>query len=253
MPTPASGPSRLHWSIVLVEPEIPENIGFAARTMACFGVTDLRIVGMGEKISPRAHKTAAGNAGLIESARRGTRLQDLLDDCHLAIAFTRRPRLPAQNLPEIEILLRDLDFPGRLRQGASGGDLRVALIFGRESRGLSREESLQATHLACIEMVAPGMSLNLSHAVAIALREVQRQGLLQAVGQVAPGVEPQPRLEKREEIYADLIGFLEQKGFLKDGNRGRNLTHLRLLWQRLNPGFRELEFLRGLVRKSLAP
>ncbi len=252
----SSGTTRLRWAVVLAEPEIPENIGFTARSMACYGLDDLRLSGSVAAMSPRAFKTASGAEGIIHSARRAMDLQDLLKDCHFAVGFTRRPRLPGQVVPEVEDLWRELDFPGRLREGAEGGDLRIALVFGRESQGLSREESLQMTHLARLDLPVPGISLNLSHAVAIALRECHRQGLLDAESPDSSGLEdkePHPHLEQREKIYGDLIGFLEHKGFIKDGNRSRNLAHLRLLWQRLNPGFRELEFLRGLVRKSLSP
>lgn len=141
--------------VVLVGPENPRNVGFAARAMLCFGVSDLTVVDVPWTAPPaEARKTGVAAPGILDRARVVPTLQAALRGCDAAVAFSRRPTV-----------LRQAEFSLPAAPALSG---RVALVFGRESNGLTREESALCPHLARIPC-AEGVSLNLGQAVAIAL------------------------------------------------------------------------------------
>ena len=144
--------------IVLVGPENPRNVGFAARAMLAFGASELVLADAPWKsVPPEARKTGVAAPEILDAARFEPGLAEALRGCQTAVAFSRRPTVLRQN----EFILPSA--PPAL--GASG---RTALVFGRESNGLTREESALCPHLARIPCRG-GVSLNLGQAVAVAL------------------------------------------------------------------------------------
>ena len=144
--------------IVLVGPENPRNVGFAARAMLAFGASDLVLVAAPWKAIPaEARKTGVAAPQILDAARFEPALADALRGCETAIAFSRRPT----TLRQAEFVLPAA--PADL--GASG---LTALVFGRESNGLTRAESALCPRLARIPCRG-GVSLNLGQAVAVAL------------------------------------------------------------------------------------
>ncbi|MDB5105570.1 MAG: hypothetical protein JWP91_3259 [Fibrobacteres bacterium] len=246
--------------VVLVGPEQAANVGFAARTMACYGLSDLRIVGSpGIAADGAARKTGKAVPETLDGARYFASLQDAIADCGAAFGFTRRERDPSQRI-------EDLDEAARAwgRGALQGGTGTSALVFGRESQGLFREETLLLTHLVRIPMPSETLSLNVSHALAIGLYAFL--GALSGTGSES-GSESGPRATAMAEaeggtliptqgesakVLEDLLANLEAKGFFKDGKREAQREYARLLWQRMRPNRRELDFLAGLLR-SLGP
>lgn len=228
--------------VVLAGPEQAANVGFAARTLACFGLTGLRIVGSpGIASDGAALKTGKAALDVLESAAYFPSLESALADCGAAYGFTRRARDPAQRIEDLSAAAAEWR--------AAPGDKPAALVFGRESQGLFREETLLLTHLVRIPMPAETLSLNVSHALAI--------GLYAFVGEGLPAVtegEARPGLATRAEDAAtlDLLNArLEAGGFYKGGKQEAQREYVRLLWQRLRPDRRELDFLAGML-KNLA-
>jgi tRNA/rRNA methyltransferase len=245
-------------NVVLVGPELAANVGFTARAMACYGLTDLRIVGSpGIATDGAARKTGAAALGILETARYFPALDQAIADCGAAFGFTRRMRDPAQPIGD----LSGTAAAWRTSPGARPS----ALVFGRESQGLFREESLLLTHLVRIPMPAETLSLNLSHAVAIALYAFVGEGLPgapAAPGATAAGAandDPSaasaglPSRAGDAAALERLIARLESTGFFKGGKQEAQREHVRLLWQRLRPDERELDFLAGLLKKLSGP
>lgn len=263
-------------AIVLARPEIPGNIGFIARTMACHGLADLRIAGSaGMAVHPDAVRTASGEEAILHGAREFASLEEALADCHVALGFSRRVRDPGQrilDLPEAAVRFGALAAapPGPASGGPEAPLARMALVFGRESQGLSREETFCCTHLVRIPLPGPLLSLNLSHAVAIALyaffgglpgrpgdpvagppeganasgKAPRKSGLEPA----NPQIDVLP-LGESEKVLSAVIARLLEGGQLKPAKAEAHLEYLRILWQRLQPTRREVEFLAGLLEK----
>ncbi len=259
--------------VVLVGPENAANVGFAARTMACYGLSDLRIVGSpGIAADGAARKTGKAVPETLDGARYFASLADAIADCTLACGFTRRTREPSQRI-------EDLDEAARAWRGRAGTGI-AALVFGRESQGLFREETLLLTQLVRIPLVSETLSLNVSHALAIGLYAFTTASPNTAV---APRVEVAtdsasfssapahavsltpnpdstqagspdafPTQGESAKVIEDLLANLDAKGFFKGGKQEAQREYARLLWQRLQPNRRELDFLAGLLR-SLGP
>lgn len=144
--------------VVLVGPENPLNVGFVARAMRSFGVEDLVLAASPWKSIPsKTRVTGVASPEILDKARLVPTLAEALRGCDAAIAFSRRPSVLRQEsftLPEVPISLKPTG--------------RTALVFGRESNGLTREESALCPLLARIPCRG-GVSLNLGQAVAVAL------------------------------------------------------------------------------------
>jgi tRNA C32,U32 (ribose-2'-O)-methylase TrmJ len=95
-------------------------------------------------------------------------------------------------------------------------------------------------------MPAETLSLNLSHAVAIALYAFVGEGLPAASATAGTGL---PSRAEDAAALERLMGRLESTGFFKGGKQEAQREHVRLLWQRLRPDERELDFIAGLLKK----
>ena len=233
-------------AVILVGPEQAANVGFTARAMACYGLDDLRIVGSpGIATDGAARKTGTAALGILEAARYFPSLDLAVADCGAVYGFTRRARDPAQAIEDLQAAAAGW----RLARGTR----LAALVFGRESTGLFKEETLALTHLVRIPMPAETLSLNLSHAAAIALHAFVAEGQPAAAGPGqgggAPPGEELPARAADAETLGLLLRRLESAGFFKGGKQEAQREHVRLLWQRLRPNEREVDFIAGLLRK----
>ena len=155
------------FAIILVEPEHPHNIGFVARSMRSNGLSDLRIVRKAKPLPKKCYDTAHSSADILDNAKLFSTLKEAIADCSYTVAFSRRlfnSIVPHTSLPDLPAICKS-------KNGI------VALIFGRESCGLSFEE-IELCALQCEIPVAGQMSINLSHAVSVASYELCRSGLL---------------------------------------------------------------------------
>ena len=154
--------------MVLVEPAGPLNIGSVARLCANFGIEDLRLV------APRcdpgdldAKRMAVHGGQILGSARHFPTLFDALTDCQRVVASCGRI-----DHGEIPLQAPEQVMPW-VQQGLESA-AQVALVFGREDRGLSNEELLLSQRVVRLHSTEAYPSLNLSHAVAVMLHELER-------------------------------------------------------------------------------
>lgn len=144
--------------VVLVGPENPRNVGFVARAMLAFGVEELWVAGSSWTAAPpESYQTGTAAPDILGKTRFVPTLAAALPGCADAVAFSRRPTALRQS---------EFVLPHAPADLGTGG--RVALVFGRESAGLTREESALCPRLARIPG-KEGVSLNLGQAVAVAL------------------------------------------------------------------------------------
>ena len=151
--------------IVLIEPQHPANVGFVARVLANYGLDDWALVGGVEWRGSEAERTAAMAPAVLAAAHRADGWAAALDDCTHLLGFTARPGRHRRALALAELAAVRASW---------GGGARPALIFGREDRGLEAEEAERCGWLVTIP-TAGLASLNLSHAVAVALYEWFRE------------------------------------------------------------------------------
>lgn len=166
--------------VVLVEPQNPANIGFIARVLANFGAGAWTQLGGPDWRGTEAERTGAAARDRLTELQRVDTWPEAVADCTHLIAFTARSGKYREVLP----LQKMADLRAEWGRWA-----RVGLVFGREDRGLESDEVDRCT--ACITIPTAGLtassptsktattsdgltSLNLSHAVAIALYEWNR-------------------------------------------------------------------------------
>ncbi|MHA1769569.1 MAG: RNA methyltransferase [Candidatus Thorarchaeota archaeon] len=150
--------------VVLVEPETPGNVGFAARVMANFGVSELRIAGRDLRTEPEAKVFSVHAIDVLESARVFTDLESALEDLEATWAATARAGRN-HSVTRAVVPLEDLPNPLALEG-------KVGLVFGRESNGLTNEEIGLCDLAFTIPTSDQYSSLNLSHAVAVVLYDL---------------------------------------------------------------------------------
>ena len=235
-------------ALVLVEPAGPLNVGSVARLCANFGIEELRLVAPRcDPAADDARRMAVHGGELLERARQFPDLAAALADCRRVVATSGRVEqeaLPLATAPEaLQWLLAG--------QGSAPNTNTPwgALVFGREDRGLSNDELLQAGRVLRLDTGAAYSSLNLSHAVAICLHELQRQRQAETPAlQPTAGHDPCPRAAL-EAALADAETLLLQVGFLYPHTAHARMAKLRALLQRAQVQEAELALLRGMVRQ----
>lgn len=245
--------------------------------MACHGLADLRIVGSpGLLFHPDAVRTSSGEEQILHAAREFDSMESALADCAFALAFSRRARDPGQRVLDLPEIIPQF-APFASSEPAVGPSGRIALVFGCESQGLSRDETFHCSHVVRIPLPGPLLSLNLSHAVAIALyaffggapggadlgKEITEEIKMGAARSnpgrvVAADLASQVTtgevlsLAESEKILTAVIDRLGERGHFRPAKAEAQVEYLRILWQRLQPTKREVEFLAGLLKKLSA-
>jgi len=147
--------------VVLVEPENPGNVGFTARALANFGVKELRIVGPDPREDYQAQIFSVHAHDILDSAGIFKDLESAIDDTDVAWAATARSG-GNHSVTRALVPLHELPDPTLL-------DGRIALVFGRESSGLTNDEVGLCDLSFTIPTSEEYPSMNLSHAVAVVL------------------------------------------------------------------------------------
>jgi tRNA/rRNA methyltransferase len=224
-------------SIVLVEPQIPENIGSAGRAMNNMGVRSLILVSPKNCDLPRILKTATGSSiDLIEKMEIFDDLRAALDRFHYVVGTTARTGSlrPALTTPPT---LAERLVP-------ISQENRIAVLFGPEDRGLSNDH-LRYCHTITTIPTADFASLNLAHAVMVVCYEI----FSVCLAQPRPAV---PRLANKFELegmYDHMKDVLSKIGFLDPQNPEHWMLNIRRFLSRVPLRAREVRVIRGICRQ----
>ena len=152
-------------AFVLVEPARGENIGAAARALKTMGFADLRLVKPGDMTA--ANWVAHQSQDILAKARHFESLDDALADVDLSIACTARHRIQKDRYV-------NADACAALLSSKSDSLQRAAIVFGRESSGLTGEEVARCDLGSSIPLAHPQPSLNLAQAVMVYAWELRK-------------------------------------------------------------------------------
>lgn len=230
--------------IVLVRPQLGENIGKAARAMLNFGLTEMRLVNPRDGWpNPSAGPAAAGADKVLDEARVYTSTADAVADCEHVYATTVRKR--GVTKPVV-----GPDEAARLIHSQAG---RHAILFGREASGLETEDVALARHILTVPINPEFGSLNLAQAVILAAYEWSRIGREEAeTALVQPTAEkdslpPAPQ-DELDGLIAHLEEMLEPKGyFLPDARAEATRRTLRTVLTKPAWNHLEVRTLRGVL------
>lgn len=223
-------------TVVLISARNPLNIGAAARAMANFGVTDLRVVNPYE-VAFREAVSAVGGAHVLQSARVFGSVADAVADCSLVVGTTAAQRRELQQpIESLETGMRRVrEHPGR-----------AALLFGSEKFGLSNEDMSYCHALLRIETAAGTPSMNLGQAVAVCLYEWSR-GRMQTTEPNRPDVAVAG--SDAEQLTRMLLEVLEQSGYTNRITSVSTEQKIRRWVRRLRLGRRDAPLLMGVLRQ----
>lgn len=253
---PAAGEGETP-SVLLVEPQLADNIGMVARAMANFGLDNLRLVAPRDGWpNERARIAASGANYVIDEAASYPSLGEAMGDLNWVCATTARQRdlrkpvlTPAQAVEEMK---------KRIGEGQ-----RCGIIFGREASGLTTAEVAEADALVMIPVNTKFASINLAQSVLILGYTWLLSAGQKTLGRVTTYERPlRPGFQFGKDQPAkkeELAGFLEQleseldaAGFFRPKQRrAMSVLTIRTMFQRMNATAHEVRALRGIV-KALA-
>jgi len=224
-------------AVVLVEPQGGLNIGSVARAMMNFGFCDLRLVApQTDHLGDEARRMAVKAGPLLEQASVHEDLPSALADCHLALGTTRRFGKYREDFLHPDAAARTL-LPWTERG-------RVALVFGREDKGLHTAELDLCQRFITIPTSDELPSMNLAQAVSLCLYETAK-----ACGEAAgksSGRKRQASGKVLEGMYGHMKRTLLEIGFLDPQNPDHILHTFRRIFGRAGLNDREVRILHGL-------
>lgn len=224
--------------VVLCDTTHPGNIGAAARALKTMGLSRLWLVSPSHFPDPEADARSSNARDVLDAARVCTNLAEALRGTVFACALTARSR----ELGQPTLVPREA-APLLLSEAASGD---VALVCGRESSGLTREQIKLCHRVVHIPANPLYSSLNLAAAVQIMTYELR----------VAAGAGSVPRpetfeaatFEEVEAFHVHLEAVMRETGFLDDRKPRRLLERMRRLFTRARLEKEEVSLLRGLLK-----
>jgi len=227
--------------IVLVEPTHPGNIGAAARAMKAMGLEHLRLVAPTRFPSAEATARAAGADDILHAARVMGSVAEAVADCGLVLGTTARMR-------RIEWPVIDPREAARRAVDQSARAL-VAILFGRESAGLTNAELDRCQALIRIPAAAHFSSLNVAAAVQIVAYELRTEAGGIGVA-TAPAQSPVATARELEGFYRHLEETLVHIGYLDPTAPKLLMRRLRRLFSRAEPDRAEINILRGILTSA---
>ena len=254
--------------VILVAPRNPLNIGAAARAMADFGFAHLCVVAPYEP-HWREARSAIGADELLQNARCTLSLADAVAGCTLVLGTGtlthRRPEQPVVKLPDLG--------PRIAAELRCGG--RLALVFGSEKHGLSRDDLALCHLIAEIPTDPRQPSMNLGQAVAVCLYELAGRGTADLIshaggkdrkttgtGHSAPRL-ASPSADRLPDfspaataaelnLLAEVVAeTMQAANYSPAAMRRANRHDLALLLRRLHIGRRDARRILGLFRRIL--
>lgn len=234
-------------SIILMRPQMGENIGAAARAMANFGLSAMRLVAPRDGWpNPKASDTAGKALDILDDAQLFAEGADAVADCQYVLATTSRAR--AVNMPVLEAREAMREVRARIARGE-----KCAILFGAERTGLENEEVALADAVVTIPVSATYPSLNLGQAVVVLAYEWLCAGG-EAEAFVRNNAQPtQPATPATRDELQGFFGQLEQA--LDDVNFWRVPAKKEGMWRNIRAVFtragmsaQEVATWRGIVR-----
>ena len=224
--------------IVLVRPQLGENIGKSARAMLNFGLTEMRLVAPRDGWpNPAAGPAASGADIVLEQAQVFDTVEDAIADCSIVYASTVRRR----------DLVMPVVTPQVMASAIAGTSARSAILFGPERAGLETEEVALASAIVTVPINPEFASLNLAQAVILLAYEWSRTASLA----VPPDKEPEPPAPHGEldGLIRQLEESLAEKGYFHPPSRTQATKNtLRTIFTKTGWSAREVKAVRGVIR-----
>ena len=241
-------------AVILVEPQLGENIGFAARALANFGLTELRLIAPRDGWpSDRARAAAAGADAIIDAATVYPSLEAAIGDLTFLLATTARPRGMVKPVLTPAGAARDL-----AARGAKGE--RTGVMFGPERSGLDNDAISLADAIVTAPVNPSFASLSLPQTVLLVGYEwLQARGAQPSLGRATkcdgPAAEELDLSGTRQATRAELLALfehleseLDRCGFLRPPEKRPTMVRaIRNMFHRMGATEQDVRTWRGIV------
>lgn len=224
--------------IVLVEPSHPGNIGSAARAMKTMDVYDLALVRPLRFPDPQADWRAAGALDVVANAVVHDEISDAVRDCVMVVGTSVRDR----HIPWPVLSAEELAH--KIVNDVPDGQC-AAILFGRETSGLTNEELALCNHHVRIPSSERYGSLNLAMSVQVVVYELFK--VRYSMHNLQPWDKPWATNEEVERFYSHLQEVLTEIDFYDPESPREAMTRLRRLFTRINLDHTEVQILRGIL------
>ncbi len=229
--------------VILVEPQMGENIGAAARVMANFALSELRLVAPRDGWpNPQAEAMAVGAVDTVRNAAVFATLEEALADVHTAYAATARQRYM------VKPVLTTKEWAENIQPRIMAGEC-TAIIFGPERTGLTNDHIALANYCVTVPVNPAFPSLNLAQSVAICAYEwFASQTLLSAIDNT-PDIPPVATHGEVMGMLHQLETQLEAHGFFKTPEKKPGMVHsISTIFKRIPLTSQDVQTLRGIIR-----
>ncbi len=225
-------------AIILVRPQLGQNIGKAARAMLNFGLTDLRLVSPRDGWpNPDAGPAASGADVVLEQASLFDSVEEAIADCSIVYASTVRRR----------DLIKPAVGPEEMARDMIETSSRTAILFGPERSGLESDDVALATKIVTVPINPEFGSLNLAQAVILLAYEWSRGSTL--AQPTVKDMEPPALQEELEGLIGHLDADLHAAGYFYPPERTQVTRHMiRTIMSKAGWSSREVKAVRGMIR-----
>ena len=231
---------KINPTIILVRPQLSENIGMAARAMDNFGLSKLLIVNPRDGWPSKKAKTSAKHADkIINKAKVFNHIDDAVSKYDLVIATSNRKRFLTKNTYDNFNILHKkiIDFK------------RTAILFGPENSGLSNQDIRLANFLFTIPTHNSNKSLNLSHAVSLMSYELSKLNKISNNETLYSGDSKVSKLELANFMNL-LINDLDSSGFFNpEEKKASMIDNIYSIYNKFGLSKKELRMLWGMHKK----
>ena len=240
-------------AILLMEPQLPDNIGMVARACANFGLDELRLINPRDGWPNEKARIAASGANfIIDEAKAFPSLDAAIGDLNWLAATTARQRDLRKPV------MTPLEVVAEMRTRMARGE-RCGVLFGRERNGLETDEVAKADVVVMIPVNSRFASLNLAQSVLILGYEWMRASGAATLGRVTKYETPveaglnigHSRPATKEEMqgfFSHLEEELDRLGFFNPPHKRQTMVrNLRSLFMRISATEQEVRTLRGVV------
>jgi len=240
---------------ILVEPKNEENIGAVARVLKNFGGSALYLVNPAD-IGDKAVSVASHAYDVLRTSEIVGSIEEAIENSVIVVGTTSKHGISVNKHLRVPFF-----SPQQLKEkvkrigedkGKDNSSKVVSILFGREDTGLRNEELKHCDIVVCIP-TSPGYPvMNLSHAVAVVMYElsgVDGRGDLGSMSRTRGMRLRLAHVEDKERLFVHLETFFDEIGY-KDHKREKTLLMLRRILGRAELTEREVQTLRGILRKA---
>jgi tRNA/rRNA methyltransferase len=233
-------------AVILVRPQLGENIGMCARAMLNCGVTELRLVTPRDGWpNPDAVAAASGAVSVLENAKVFSSLKEAVADLEYVFATTARGREMVKDIYTVEAAAQEVHV-----RNSVGGRQKCGVLFGPERAGLENDDVAMANAILHIPLNPGFSSLNLAQAVLLVSHAWLSAGNVFSLPAVVPslGDTAPAQKEEIEILMTHLEGALEKGGFFRSPEQRPTLMrNIRNFFFRSTPTQQDIRTLHGVL------